>query len=152
MVEGGAVDWMAHANDTARIIEEQLDFERAVAAAVDWLRARGRLEETLLIVLTDHGNGLPLGPESDRIAWQPVENRGKGRLPGVRWHSGTHTNEVTRLWATGPGSECLANFVRGADPGLRDIIRHNADGRYIDNTAIVPVMRAAMEGRPCPRP
>ena len=152
MVEGGAVDWMAHANDTARIIEEQLDFERAVAAAVDWLRARGRLEETLLIVLTDHGNGLPLGPESDRIAWQPVENRGKGRLPGVRWHSGTHTNEVTRLWATGPGSECLANFVRGVDPGLRDIIRHNADGRYIDNTAIVPVMRAAMEGRPCPRP
>lgn len=152
MVEGGAVDWAAHANDTGRIIEEQLDFEAAVAATVEWLRARGRLGETLLIVLTDHGNGLPLGPDSDRIPWQPVENRGKGQLPGVRWHSGTHTNENTRLWATGPGSECLDRFVVGVDPGLRDIIRHNGDGRFIDNTAIEPVMQAVLEGRSCPTP
>jgi alkaline phosphatase len=152
MVEGGAVDWAAHANDTGRIIEEQLDFEAAVATTIGWLRERGRLSETLLIVLTDHGNGLPLGPESDRVAWQPVENRGPGRLPGVRWHSGTHTNENTRLWATGPGSECLERFVVGVDAGLRDIIRHNADGRYIDNTAIDPVMEAVLEGRGCPAP
>lgn len=151
MVEGGAVDWAAHANDTGRIIEEQLDFEAAVAATIDWLRARGRLGRTMIIVLTDHGNGLPLGPDSDRIVWQPVTNRGKGRLPEVRWHSGTHTNENTRLWATGAGSQCLLNFVVGVDPGLRDIVRHN-DGRYIDNTAIEPVVRAALEGAPCPRP
>ena len=151
MVEGGAVDWAAHANDTGRIIEEQLDFEAAVAATIDWLRARRRLERTLLIVLTDHGNGLPLGPDSDRIAWQPVVNRGKGQLPGVRWHSGTHTNENTRLWATGPGAECLAGFVVGLDPGLRDIIRHNSDGRYVDNTAIAPVMTAAVKGEACPK-
>jgi alkaline phosphatase len=152
MVEGGAVDWGAHSNQTGRMIEEQLDFEASVTATIDWLRQRGRLDRTLLIVLTDHGNGLPLGPDSDRIAWQPVENRGRGKLPGVRWHSGTHTNEVTRMWAMGPGSECLANFVQGTDPGLRDIIRHNADGRYIDNTAIMPVMVAALEGKPCPQP
>jgi alkaline phosphatase len=83
MVEGGAVEWAAHANGTGRIIEEQLDFEATVAATLDWLRACSMLERTLVIVLTDHGNGLPLGPDSDRIAWQPVENRGKGRLPGV---------------------------------------------------------------------
>ncbi len=150
MVEGGAVDWAAHANDTGRIIEEQLDFETAVSGTINWLEERGRLDQTLIIVLTDHGNGLPLGPDSDRIAWQPVESRGKGVLPGVRWHSGTHTNENTRLWARGPGAECLENMVRGVDAGLRDIIGHNEDGRYIDNTAIKPVIEAAMAGTTCP--
>ncbi|WP_287188164.1 alkaline phosphatase [Rhodovulum sp.] len=37
MIEGGAVDWAAHANNTARIIEEQVDFNRSVAAAVQWV-------------------------------------------------------------------------------------------------------------------
>jgi hypothetical protein len=70
----------------------------------------------------------------------------------VRWHSNNHTNEVTRLWANGSGSECLPAFVVGVDPGLRDIIGHNENGRYIDNTAIAPVIRAAIEQRPCPVP
>jgi alkaline phosphatase len=152
MIEGGAVDWAAHANQTGLLIEEQLDFEAAVTATVDWLRARDRLESTLLIVATDHGNGLPLGPDSDTVAWQPVASPGIGILPEARWHTNHHTNENTRLWATGPGSECLDAFVVGIDPGLRDIARHNADGRYIDNTAVAPVMRAAMLGQPCPAP
>jgi alkaline phosphatase len=152
MIEGGAVDWAAHANKTGLLIEEQLDFEAAVAATVDWLRDSGRLDSTLLIVATDHGNGLPLGTDSDTVAWQPVKNRGKGKLPEVRWHTNNHTNENTRLWATGPGSECLSSFIVGVDPGLRDIVGHNADGHYIDNTAIAPVIRAAIEQRPCPVP
>ena len=152
MIEGGAVDWAAHLNSTPLLIEEQLDFEAAVAATLDWLRQRNRLDSTLLIVATDHGNGLPLGPDSDTIPWQAIENPGQGRLPEVRWHSNNHTNEITRLWATGPGSECLDGFVVGIDSGLRDIIGHNDDGRYIDNTAIAPVIRAAFEGGPCPVP
>lgn len=152
MVEGGAVDWAAHLNATGHLIEEQLGFEAAVATTLDWLDAAGRLDSTLLIVATDHGNGLPLGPDSDTDPWQPVPNPGKGVLPEVRWHSNNHTNENTRLWATGPGAECLTAFVTGVDPRLRDIVRHNDDGRYIDNTAIAPVIRAAIAGRPCPEP
>jgi len=145
MVEGGAVDWAAHANQTGLLIEEQLDFEAAVAATIDWLRDHDRLDSTLLIVLTDHGNGLPLGIDSDTIAWQPVQNRGKGNLPEVRWHTNNHTNENTRLWATGPGSAYLLSFIVGVDPGLRDIVGHNADGLYIDNTAIAPVIRSVIQ-------
>ncbi len=144
MIEGGAVDWAAHANQTGLLIEEQLDFEAAVAATVDWLREHDRLDSTLLIVVTDHGNGLPLGADSDTVAWQPVENRGKGKLPEVRWHTNNHTNENTRLWATGPGSERLSSFIVGVDPGLRDIVGHNEDGLYIDNSAIAPVIRGAI--------
>lgn len=35
MVEGGAVDWAAHANNLPRIVEEQIDFNLAVEAAVN---------------------------------------------------------------------------------------------------------------------
>ena len=151
MVEGGAVDWMAHGNNTARIIEEQVDFDRSVAWAIDWVNTFSNWDETLLIVLTDHGNGMPMGPNSDTIPFQPIENRGQGVLPGVLWHYGTHTNENTLLWAKGAGSERLYDFVVGTDFGLVEFLQFN-DGRYIDNTAIYPVMLAALQGQAVPEP
>ena len=51
MIEGGAVDWAAHANNTARIIEEQVDFNRSVAAVVEWVEQNSSWDETLVIVL-----------------------------------------------------------------------------------------------------
>jgi alkaline phosphatase len=151
MVEGGAVDWMAHNNNTARIIEEQVDFDRSIAWAIDWVNTFSNWDETLLIVLTDHGNGMPMGPNSDTIPFQPIENRGQGVLPGVLWHYGSHTNENTLLWAKGAGSERLYDFVVGTDSGLVDFLQFN-DGRYIDNTAIYPVMLAALQGQAVPEP
>lgn len=142
MVEGGAVDWMAHANATGRVIEEQIDFNHAVGAAVDWVSANSSWDETLMIVLTDHGNGAPMGPNSDSIAFQPIENNGKGVLPGVLWHSGNHTTENTLLWANGAGSEDLLSMVVGEDPFLQSILGFN-DGRYIDITGVNPAIRTA---------
>ena len=140
MVEGGAVDWAAHGNDSARLIEEQMDFNHAVQAAVHWVGAHGGWDDTLVIVLTDHGNGLPLGPESDRVAFQPVRNHGRGVLPGVRWHTGSHTNENTLLWAHGAGAAALYAEVIGTDRGLVDVVGHNADGRYLANTGVARVL------------
>ena len=145
MVEGGAVDWMAHANNTGRIIEEQVDFNLSIAAAINWVNTMSSWDETLMIVLTDHGNGMPMGPDSHLVPFQPIENRGAGVLPGVRWHYGTHTNENTLLWAFGAGSELLYDFVVGVDPGLRDILGHN-DGRYIDNISVPRAILAAVKG------
>lgn len=142
MVEGGAVDWMAHANATGRIIEEQVDFNRSVGAAVDWVEANSSWDETLMIVLTDHGNGMPMGPDSDTIPFQPIQNNGAGVLPGVRWHYGTHTTENTLFWAHGAGSELFFDYVVGTDFGLVDILGFN-DGRYIDNSAVFGVMAKA---------
>ena len=88
MVEGGAVDWSAHANQTDRIIEEQVDFNHSVAAAAEWVETNSSWDETMLLVLTDHGNSMPMGPNSDLIPFEAVENRGAGVLPGVQWHHG----------------------------------------------------------------
>ena len=145
MIEGGAVDWGAHANNTGRTIEEQIDFNLSVQAAVDWINAYSSWDESLVIVLTDHGNGMTMGPNSDTIAFQPVQNNGQGVLPGVQWHFGNHTVENTLFWANGAGSELFYNYVVGIDDGFRDIIGHN-DGSYIDNTAVSKAILAAMQG------
>jgi alkaline phosphatase len=147
MIEGGAVDWAAHGNDTGRIIEEQVDFNAAVKAAVLWVETNSSWDETLMIVLTDHGNGMPMGPNSDTIPFEPIQNNGKGVLPGVKWHYGTHTNENTLFFAKGAGAELFYNYVRGTDPGLVNVLGFN-DGRYIDNTDVYHVMNAAMVPEP----
>lgn len=154
MIEGGAVDWAAHANNTARIIEEQVDFDNAVGAAIKWVEANSSWDETLMIVLTDHGNAMPMGPNSDTIPFEPIRNNGAGVLPGVMWHYGTHTNENTLLWAKGAGSELLLDQIVGQDPWLASILGHNATGDYIENTGVYAAIAAAngLAGTPAPVP
>jgi len=143
MIEGGAVDWAAHANDTARIVEEQVDFNRAVRAVVGWIERNGGFEQNLLIVTTDHGNGIAYGPESDRFAFQPVINRGKGQLPDVAWHYDTHTNELVPVWAAGPGAEQLVAASTGEDPHTA-LVGWGDVRRYHDNTDIGRLIIAAV--------
>jgi alkaline phosphatase len=55
-IEGGKVDWAAHANDTAALIHDQLAFDEAVKTAIDFAEKDGN---TLVIITTDHGNANP---------------------------------------------------------------------------------------------
>ena len=172
MAEGGAVDWMGHANNMPRFIEEQKDFDRAVAAVIDWVEANSSWDETLLIVTSDHetggiwgagtfrnGEGGPVArkrteeaieaarfdPREDTFhAFRAVQNRGAGRLPGYQWASGNHTNDLVPLWALGPGAELFAEFAR-TDLEAADLWGEQYDwnGDYVDNTAVFHVMSEA---------
>lgn len=143
MVEGGAVDWAAHANDTARIVEEQIDFNAAVRAVLGWVERNGGFEQNLVIVTTDHGNGIAYGPESDRFAFQPVSNRGKGQLPDVHWHYDTHTNELVPVWAAGPGADQLVAASTREDPHTA-LVGWGDVRRYHDNTDLGRLLLAAV--------
>lgn len=55
-VEGGKVDWAAHANDIGGLLYDQLAFDEALATAIAFAEADGN---TLVIVTTDHGNANP---------------------------------------------------------------------------------------------
>lgn len=140
MSEGGAVDWMGHSNNMPRYIEEQIDFNLAVDAVIEWVEANSSWDETLLIVTSDHDCGGIWGEgtwtnsvggpvaasmsEADILAarfnpaedtfheFRAVQNRGEGALPGFQWSSGEHTNELVPLWALGVGSEKFARFAR----------------------------------------
>lgn len=68
MIEGGGVDWMGHANYMPRFIEEQMDFNAAVAAVIDWVETYSNWEDTLLIVTSDHETGGIWGEGTDDAA------------------------------------------------------------------------------------
>ncbi|MFT5424926.1 MAG: alkaline phosphatase [Phycisphaerales bacterium] len=55
-VEGGRVDHAAHANDAAALVAEQIDYDDALRAAMEFTLGR---DDTLLITTSDHGNANP---------------------------------------------------------------------------------------------
>lgn len=59
MVEGSQVDWAAHANDAATMIDEYLAFDEAVGKAMAFAEKDGN---TVVVVAADHGNsGFTIG-------------------------------------------------------------------------------------------
>ncbi len=54
MVEGSLIDWAAHDNDPKTMIADLLDFDAAVAEALDFANRDG---ETVVIILPDHATG-----------------------------------------------------------------------------------------------
>lgn len=146
MIEGGAVDWAAHANDTARVIEEQIDFTQAVSDVFAWVEKNSNWDETLLIVTTDHGNAYVLGADSDKQLYQPVPVQAKNTVPQVKYYSGDHTNELVRLYAKGKGAANFSNYAVGQDPNYADRYRHTgANGDYVQNKHIFNLVKEVIE-------
>lgn len=59
MVEGSLVDWAAHANDAATIINEFIAFDDAVGEVLEFAKNDGN---TAVVILADHGNsGFSIG-------------------------------------------------------------------------------------------
>ncbi len=64
-VEGGKVDWAAHANDIGALLYDQLAFDAAISVVKEFVKSH---PDTLVIITTDHGNanpGLFYGKEAD---------------------------------------------------------------------------------------
>lgn len=140
MIEGGAVDWANHANESDRMIEEQIDYVKAVEAVVAWIESHGGWDDTLLILTADHESGLLWGPDSSKVAFQPLEDRGPDKVPGMKYNSSGHANSLIPVYARGPGSQRFAELIRGKDATAATV--WNYSGEYIDNTDIFAVMRA----------
>jgi alkaline phosphatase len=130
MIEGGAVDWASHGNNSGRMIEEQIDFDNAVRAVIDWVQANSNWGDTLLVVTGDHETGYLTGPGSDPL-WNPIINNGAGNLPGMEWHSGDHTNSLIPLFAKGDAARMFKSYADEFDP---------VRGRYLDNTELAKVL------------
>lgn len=133
MIEGGAIDWAGHANQSGRMIEEQVDLNKAVDAVCDWVEKNSSWSETLLIVTGDHETGYLTGTKG---VYDTVRNNGEGQMPTMSWNSGDHTNQLIPLFAKGKGAEL---FKKVADQ--KDTVR----GNYMDNTEIHLVIRSLID-------
>lgn len=91
MVEGSQIDWGGHDNDADYLIEELLDFDKAIGVALDFAKRNG---ETLVIVIADHETGgftlAADGKDYNKI--KPVFS--------TTGHSGT----MVPVFAEGPGA------------------------------------------------
>lgn len=92
MVEGSEIDWAAHDNDLGATVEEVLDFDRAVGAALKFAAKDGH---TLVIVTADHETG-GLSIVNGDIEHGMVE--GKFNTTG-------HSSVMVPVFAYGPGAE-----------------------------------------------
>lgn len=74
MVEGGKIDWSAHANDATTTLREMLDFEEAVKRAYAFYEKYP--EETLIIVTADHETGgMTVGNGESRLNTKILANQ-----------------------------------------------------------------------------
>jgi alkaline phosphatase len=135
MVEGGAVDWASHDNQSGRTIEEEIDFNKAVEAVLHWVQATSNWGQTLVIVTSDHETGYLTGPGSgqtpDGPVWNPIINNESENLPGMEWHSDNHTNSLVPFYAKGRGANLFKSAAVDTDP---------VRGPYIDNTDIAKIL------------
>ncbi|MBN2663519.1 MAG: alkaline phosphatase [Bacteroidales bacterium] len=55
MIEGGKIDWAAHNNDGATVIQEVIDFDKAIKIALEFYKLHPN--ETLIVITADHETG-----------------------------------------------------------------------------------------------
>jgi alkaline phosphatase len=93
MVEGAQIDWGGHANDANYVVKEMHEFEKIVAAALDFA---ARDKSTLVIVTGDH--------ETGGFAVQPGSKLNDIQ---VAFTTKSHTALMIPVFAEGPGAEAF---------------------------------------------
>lgn len=97
MIEGSQIDWGGHANDTKYIVDEMIDFDKAIGKVLEFAAKDGN---TLVIVTADHETG---GFSINKGSTETGMVEGK-------FTTGSHTGVMIPVFAFGPGSEAFSGF------------------------------------------
>ena len=102
MVEGSLIDGASHGNDAEKILAEMRDFERAVAAAMDFA---DRTPGTLVVVTADHETGGLAIPSCDGDFTRSES--------GIRYVFGSksHTATYVPVYLYGTGAGHIAGIM-----------------------------------------
>ncbi len=107
MVEGSQIDWAGHEKEHDWLVDEALDFDRAVGAVMDFAERDGN---TLVVVTADHETGgyaLLDGALERRTVTRP------------HFACDDHTASMVPLFAYGPGSDAFGGIGDNAAVGRR---------------------------------
>ncbi len=92
MIEGSQIDWGGHDNDASYVVNEMIDFDRAIGKVLEFARENGN---TLVIITADHETG-GMGLNSGSIE--------KGEV-NAKFTTGDHTGVMVPVFAFGPDAE-----------------------------------------------
>ncbi len=90
MIEGSQIDWGGHSNDGDWMIQETLDFDRAITEALRYAQEKGN---TLVIVTADHESG-----------GMSLTEKSKMGRPRFKFSTNGHTASLVPVFAYGPGA------------------------------------------------
>lgn len=102
MVEGSQIDFEAHLNRFDNMVEEVLDFDKAVGQAIEFAK---RDNNTLVIVIADHETG-GLTLNGGNIEIGKVKDK---------WTSHNHTGVMVPIYAFGIGADNFTGVMENTD-------------------------------------
>lgn len=100
MVEGSQIDWAAHANAADTVIDETIDFDKAVGVALDFAERDGK---TLVIITADHETG------------GVTLVGGDAKKPRLNFSVKDHTAVMIPVYAYGPGAWHFTGIYENTD-------------------------------------
>uniref|UniRef100_A0A7C4PMW6 Alkaline phosphatase n=1 Tax=Anaerolinea thermolimosa TaxID=229919 RepID=A0A7C4PMW6_9CHLR len=138
IAEQGDIDWANHANDFRRMVGTMKDLHDGVQAVIDFVNQPDDdidWSNTLLIVHSDHSNSYMRNQVKLGAGDLPIQNGPPYTYPGgeVTYGSTNHTNELTRLYATGANINKFKKYEGKWYPGTR----------ILDNTQLFHMMMEA---------
>lgn len=110
MIEGSLIDVAGHDNDSERLLDETRDFERAVAAAMDFA---DRTPGTLVVVVADHETGGLTTPSNEDDF-----TRSESGL-NYKFASRSHTAVQVPAYLYGTGAERICGLMENTELSQR---------------------------------
>ena len=98
MIEGSQIDFACHDNDSATLVEEMRDFNKAINVVLDFAEKDGN---TLVVVTADHETG----------GLTIVDPEGRYTRTDFKWSTGSHSAVFVPVFSYGPGAEKFSGIM-----------------------------------------
>ena len=102
MIEGSQIDWAGHANYADTLIDETLDFDKAVGVVLDFAKNDGH---TLVVITAEHETGGVTITGGD-IQTHKVK---------LNFSTKDHTAVMVPVYAFGPGAEKFTGIYENTE-------------------------------------
>jgi len=102
MLEGSQIDWGGHTNDAQYVIDEMVDFDKAIGAVLDFAEKDGN---TLVIITADHETGGMAITNGDM----------QTGMVEAKFITKGHTGVMIPVFAYGPGAEAFSGIYQNTD-------------------------------------
>ena len=106
MVEGSQIDYQGHGNNTEGVVDEVLDFDRAIKVALDFAERDG---ETLVVITADHETG----------GMTIMDGSYADSTIVAQFNTGGHTGTMVPIYSFGPCADQFTGIMENTDIPIR---------------------------------